>query len=73
MTYGEFCTQVAPMVLEIENECRDMTKEEFKCFRDDVMQVAVKSDLGKKFMKAVLDMIEKNIFGTHAEKEGEVA
>lgn len=73
MTYREFCIQVAPTVLEIENECRDMTKEEFKSFRDDVMQVAVKSDLSKKFMKAVLDMIEKNIFGTHTEKEGEVA
>lgn len=72
MSYKEFCVQIAPMVLELENECRDMEREEFKCFQDAVMQAAAKSDLSKKFMRAILDMIERNVFGTHTEKEGEV-
>lgn len=62
MTYKEFCVEIAPKVLELQNGCRDMSHEEFHVFRDDIMKVNTKSDLSKKFMTAVLDMIEKNIF-----------
>lgn len=62
MTYREFCNEIAPQVIELQNECRNMSLEEFQVFREDIMKVSAKSDLSKKFMTAVLDMIEKNIF-----------
>lgn len=62
MTYREFCNEIAPQVIELQNECRNMSLEEFQVFREDIMKVSAKSDLSKKFMTVVLDMIEKNIF-----------
>lgn len=73
MTYREFCIEIAPTVLELENECRGMTREEFKCFRDDVMQTVAKSDLSLRFMEAVLEMIYHHIFGVNISSKSEVA
>lgn len=64
MSYQEFYTQVAPMVKELEEECRKMTLEEFLDFRQEMMEaVVVRKDLSKRFMVAVLDMIQKKVFG----------
>ena len=50
MSYQEFCTQVASMVKELEEEYRKMTLEEFLDFRQEVMKtVTVKKELSKKF------------------------
>lgn len=50
MTYREFCTQIVPMVNELQEECRKMEPEEFRKFRQELME-------------AVLDLIQKNIYG----------
>jgi hypothetical protein len=63
MSYQEFCTQVAPMIKEIEEECRKMTLEEFLDFRQEVIEaVVVRKDLSKRFMTSVLDSIQKRVF-----------
>lgn len=63
MSYSEFCIQVAPTVRKLQEKCRKMTLEEFLEFRQDVMEtVIVKKELSKKFMTAVFNMIQKNIF-----------
>ena len=63
MSYQEFCTQVAPMIKEIEEECRKMTLEEFLDFRQEMMEaVVVRKDLSKRFMTSVLDSIQKRVF-----------
>lgn len=63
MSYQEFCTQVAPMIKEIEEECRKMTLEEFLDFRQKMMEaVVVRKDLSKRFMTSVLDLIQKRVF-----------
>jgi hypothetical protein len=67
MSYQEFCTQVAPMIKEIEEECRKMTLEEFLDFRQEMMEaVVVRKDLSKRFMTAVLDLIQKRVFREEA-------
>lgn len=63
MSYQEFCTQVAPMIKELEEECRKMTLEEFLDFRQKMMEaVVVRKDLSKRFMTSVLDLIQKRVF-----------
>lgn len=63
MSYQEFCTQVAPMIKELEEECRKMTLEEFLDFRQEMMEaVVVRKDLSKRFMTSVLDLIQKRVF-----------
>lgn len=63
MSYQEFCTQVASMVKELEEECRKMTLEEFLDFRQEIMESAVvRKDLSKRFMTSVLDLIQKRVF-----------
>lgn len=63
MSYHEFCIQVAPMIKEMQEECKKMTQEEFLAFRQEIMEsVAVKKEISKRFMTAVLDLIQKNIF-----------
>lgn len=37
MSYGEFCKQIAPSVLELQKECSKMSEDEFNEFRKDVM------------------------------------
>ena len=54
MTYREFCTQIVPMVNELQEECRKMEPEEFRKFRQELME-------------AVLDLIQKNIFQKNGE------
>ena len=86
MTYNEFCGLIAPSVLELENECRKMNREEFVAvllaavdreefiqYRDDVMQEAEKQEKSKKFMTAILDMIYKDLFAVDANVTQEVA
>lgn len=64
MSYSEFCIQVAPMIKELEDECRKMTLEEFLEYRQKMMEaVVVRKELSKRFMTAVFDMIQKKIFG----------
>ena len=63
MTYHEFCNQIAPTVLELENECRKMREEEFKEFRSDVMCEDGKQELNMRFMTAVFDVIYDELFG----------
>ena len=63
MSYQEFCIQVAPLVKEIEEECRKMTLEEFLDFRQEIMEaVVVRKDLSKRFMASVLGLIQKRVF-----------
>lgn len=69
MSRQEICEKIAPMVLEFQNECRKMSKEEFDSFSEEVMKAVAKSDLSRKFMAAVFDVIQKNIF----EKETKTA
>lgn len=70
MNYHEFCIQVAPMIKEMQEEYKKMTLEEFLAFRQEIMEsVAVKKEISKRFMTAVLDLIQENIF----QKNGEVA
>ena len=38
MTYREFCTQIVPMVNELQEECRKMEPEEFRKFRQELME-----------------------------------
>ncbi len=70
MNYSEFCVRVTPMVRELQDECRNMTLEEFLELRQEVMgSVIAEKDLCKRFMTEVFDIIEENIF----RKNGEVA
>ena len=70
MTYREFCTQIVPMVNELQEECRKMEPEEFRKFRQELMgSSSVRPEIGGYFMEAGLDLIDKNIF----QKNGEVA
>lgn len=56
MTYREFCTQIVPMVNELQEECRK--------FRQELMEAsAVRPEICRDFMEAVLDLIQKNIYG----------
>ncbi|MFR1834385.1 MAG: hypothetical protein ACLSX5_14700 [Lachnospiraceae bacterium] len=74
MSYQEFCTQVASMVKELEEEYRKMTLEEFLDFRQEVMKtVTVKKELSKKFMTAVFDMIQKNLFRQEVTEKSKTA
>lgn len=38
MSYHEFCIQVAPMIKEMQEECKKMTLEEFLAFRQEIME-----------------------------------
>ena len=74
MTYREFCTQIVPMVNELQEECRKMEPEEFRKFRQELMEAsAVRPEICRDFMekklRQALDLIQKNIF----QKNGEVA
>ena len=40
MTYREFCTQIVPMVNELQEECRKMEPEEFRKFRQELMEAS---------------------------------
>ena len=64
MTYREFCTQIVPMVNELQEECRKMEPEEFRKFRQELMEAsAVRPEICRDIMEAVLDLINKNIYG----------
>ncbi len=70
MNYSEFCVRVTPMAKELQDECRNMTLDEFLKLRQEVMgSVVVEKELCKRFMTEVFDIIEENIF----RKNGEVA
>lgn len=64
MTYREFCDELAPIVVELRNECKKMTEEEFNSFRKETLQEIKKnqSSVNDKFIMAVLDMIHDDIF-----------
>ena len=40
MTYREFCTQIVPMVNELQEERRKMEPEEFRKFRQELMEAS---------------------------------
>lgn len=64
MSCQEFCNQVAPLVKELEEEYRKMTPEEFLESREKILKsAAVEKDFTRRFMVAVLDMIQKKVFG----------
>lgn len=68
MSYSEFCVRVTPMVRELQDECRNMTLEEFLELRQEVMgSVIVEKDLCKRFMTEVFDIIEENVFRKNEE------
>lgn len=62
MSYREFCEQIAPSVLELQNECSKLSEEEFNEFRKDVMCEVGEQNLSMRFMTAVLDMIYDKLF-----------
>lgn len=64
MTYREFCDELAPIVVDLQNECKKMTEEDFNSFREKVLLEIQKnqSSISDKFMVAVFDMIHNNIF-----------
>lgn len=70
MSYHEFCVRVTPVVKELQDECRNMTLDEFLKLRQEVMgSVVVEKEFCKRFMTEVFDIIEENVF----RKNGEVA
>lgn len=70
MTYREFCTQIVPMVNELQEECRKMERKNSENSVRSFMEAsAVRPEICRDFMEAVLDLIQKNIF----QKNGEVA
>lgn len=73
MSYHEFCIQVAPIVLELQDKCREMSKEEFEDFCKKIMEEIPKLNLSQRFMMAALDMIQKNIFEENAIKKSKTA
>ena len=52
MSKRELCDQIAPLVLELQEECREMSVDEFEKFRDDVMREAKKQNLNQSFIRA---------------------
>ena len=67
MSYHEFCKQIAPSVLELQDECRKMSEEEFNEFRKDVMSEVGKQKLSMQFMTAVFDLIHGKLFAKKAD------
>ena len=67
MSYHEFCKQIAPSVLELQDECRKMSEEEFNEFRESVMHEVRKQKLSTQFMAAVLDLIYAELFTKKAD------
>lgn len=64
MSHQEFCTQVAPMIKELEEEYQKMDLKEFLESREKILKSAVvEKDFTRRFMAAVLDMIQKKVFG----------
>ncbi|MCI8577377.1 MAG: hypothetical protein HFG64_07645 [Lachnospiraceae bacterium] len=63
MAYKEFCAEIAPSVLELQDECSKLTEAEFSDYRMRVMQEIGGQELSDKFMTAVFDMIYNNVFG----------
>lgn len=62
MSYGEFCKQIAPSVLELQKECSKMSEDEFNEFRKDVMCEVGEQNLSMRFMTAIFDMIYDKLF-----------
>ena len=62
MTYQEFCAEIAPSVLELEDECRGMTADEFEQIRKSVIEHEKKSESSRKFITAIMDYIYNRIF-----------
>ena len=62
MSKRELCDQIAPLVLELQEECREMSVDEFEKFRDDVMREAKKQNLNQSFIRATFDVIYANLF-----------
>ncbi len=75
MTYREFCNEIALSVVELQNECRKMTEDEFKDFQNRVLQEIRENapTISVKFMKAIFNMIHKNIFAAEQRVNTEVA
>ena len=65
MSKRELCDQIAPLVLELQEECREMSVDEFEKFRDDVIQEVQKQNLNQSFMRAAFDVIYGNLFEKH--------
>jgi hypothetical protein len=65
MSKRELCDQIAPLVLELQEECREMPVDEFEKFRDDVMREVKKQNLNQSFMRATFDVIYANLFEKH--------
>ncbi len=65
MSKRELCDQIAPLVLELQEECREMSVDEFEKFCDDVMREVKKQNLNQSFMRATFDVIYANLFEKH--------
>ena len=63
MSKRELCDQIAPLVLELQEECREMSVDEFEKFCDDVMREV--KNLNQSFMRATFDVIYANLFEKH--------
>lgn len=64
MTYREFCNEIAPLVVELQAQCKGMTEEDFDSYRWQVLKEIRNNAPGisENFITAVLDLIYKKIF-----------
>lgn len=62
MTWKEFCEKAAPIVLEIEDECRKMTEEEFEAMRKEVLSLPDETGKARRFMAETFNMIHRKLF-----------
>ena len=62
MSYREFYEQVAPSVLELQTQCRKMSKAEFNKFRKDVMCEVDRQKPDTQFMAKVFELIHDELF-----------
>ncbi|MCI8510826.1 MAG: hypothetical protein HFE83_02370 [Lachnospiraceae bacterium] len=64
MTYKEFCDEITPSILELQDECSKMDSAEFETYRKVVIKQVGKMDITRDFMNGVFDMIYRNVFQT---------
>lgn len=75
ISYREFCNQIAPLVVKLQENCRDMTEADFMEYRGQVLENIKQNspEISAKFMSAILDMIYRNLFGKKVERSSGVA
>ncbi len=64
MTYQEFYDEVTPAILELQEECRKMTEEEFNAYCRSVSDTIHQSkpNISERFMAEVFKVIHRRIF-----------